>query len=98
MLTKAQERAVIGHMNADHDDAVLLYARVFGHQMNATRAWLTGLDVAHMRLNVETEADTHEMTVALTDPVTDPTSARTVLVAMVGEARRRLAAARPSGA
>jgi len=97
LLTKTQEQAVIGHMNADHDDAVLLYARAFGNQENARRARLTSLDAAHMRLSVETDARTRELTIPLTDPVTDLACAHTVLVAMVGEARRRLAA-RPSGA
>lgn len=88
-MTEAERQRAIAHMNADHAEAVLLYAQVFGRIRDATEATMADLDRHTMQLRVETPAGSREITIPLTREAPSLASARDVLVEMAHEARRR---------
>ena len=77
------EPEILRHMNADHADAVALYAaRLLGR--GGDGAWLmTGIDPEG--IDLRNEAETARLDFAT--PVHDPASARRALVALAAEAR-----------
>lgn len=91
-MTEAERDAAIMHMNADHGDAVLLYAQVFGELPDAQRATMTGLDEDAMGLSVQTSSGSRNVTIPLASPAATLDAARAVLVDMAREARARRAA------
>ena len=90
-MTEAERQRAIAHMNADHAEAVLLYAQVFGRISDATEATMSDLDQHAMQLRVATPAGPRDLTIPLTREALSLASARDVLVEMVREARRRVA-------
>lgn len=96
----AQRAHVIEHMNTDHADAVLRYARFFAGQVTATAARLTGIDARGIDLLVTSPAGAGAVRVEFEQPLAQPDDAHLTLVAMAKEARRRetLASARDAAA
>ena len=90
-MTEAERQAAIAHMNADHADAVLLYAQVFGRIPGATDATMTDLDQHAMRLLVETADGPRRVTVPLSSEARSLASARDVLVDMARDAKAKAA-------
>jgi len=93
MLDASAVRGIVSHMNEDHGDAVLLYAQVLAGMPEATGALLADLNSDAMRLDVHTPDGAHAITIPFDEPLTDKVHARQTLVALVREARRRLAEA-----
>jgi putative heme iron utilization protein len=81
---------IVGHMNDDHGEAMVLYCRVFGERPATTSARMTGIDRHGFDLLAVDEAGEHRVRLPFADDVTTPTQARQALVAMVQEARHRL--------
>lgn len=80
---------IVSHMNEDHADAVLRYARFFGNALSATAARLVGLDTVAMRIAVEFEgAPPAEISVAFPEPLRNADDAHQVMVKMAKDARR----------
>ena len=88
-MTEAELQAAITHMNADHADAVLLYAQAFARMPAARSARMTGLDGRAMRLRVQTEDGEHDVEVPLSRPAATLGAVRDVLVEMVRVARQQ---------
>jgi putative heme iron utilization protein len=80
----AQE--IIGHMNADHPDALLLIARRFAGE-TATEVSMTAVDRLGFHLRIKTGDRVHGRRVAFLREVRNKDEARAVLVEMVREAR-----------
>mgnify|MGYP006274422115 FL=1 len=86
---EAVER-IVSHMNEDHADAVLRYARYFGQSLAAESARLVDLDTRAMRIAVDfPDAPSRRISVAFREPLTSADDAHRVMVAMAKEARRR---------
>jgi putative heme iron utilization protein len=81
----AQE--IIGHMNADHADALLLIARRFAGEV-ASEASMTSVDRLGFHLRLKTGDGVHGRRVAFLREVGSKDEVRAVLVEMVREARR----------
>ena len=80
----AAEPEIIAHMNADHADALALYARVLlGRAGDGWR--MTGIDPEGIDLRRETEAARLDFDA----PVLDASAARRTLVALVQKAREQ---------
>jgi putative heme iron utilization protein len=77
---------IIGHMNADHADALLLIARRFVGE-EATEASMTAVDRLGFHLRLKTGDRVHGRRVAFLREVRSKDEARTVLVEMTREAR-----------
>ena len=86
-MTEAERQSAIDHMNADHGDAVLLYAQVFGGLPTASQATMTDLDTHAMRLLVQVDRESREVAIPLKRSITTLDAAREVLVEMVHDAR-----------
>ncbi len=77
---------IIGHMNEDHSDSVLAYARHFGGRSAATAATLAGIDQAGMDLIVTEASGDQSLRIEFKAPLSGPGDAHPVLVAMAKEA------------
>jgi putative heme iron utilization protein len=78
---------ILEHMNADHADAVLAYARVLADIGDATKATMTAVDRYGFELAVQTPPGPRATRIAFDEPVTTSEDARRVMVAMVKRAR-----------
>jgi heme iron utilization protein len=87
-FTEAEEDRICEHMNDDHADAVLRFARINGGYAEATSARMLGIDEIAMRLEVETADGRVELLVAFPEALTTPEEAHLVIVGMAKDARR----------
>ncbi|MGE0784617.1 MAG: HugZ family protein [Sandaracinaceae bacterium] len=78
---------ILTHMNDDHADACLAYARAFTRAKDATTATMTAVDRYGFELSVATERGPRPARIAFDDDVTTPDGARKALVALVKKAR-----------
>ena len=80
---------IIEHMNRDHADALVLYARGFGG-VEATGAEMVAVDRLGFKLRVATAEGPRGCRVAFPREVTSAGQSRTVLIEMLEECRARL--------
>lgn len=83
---------IIGHMNADHADANLAYAKAFTRATDATAARMTAVDRYGFDLMVDTPAGSKPARIAFEAPVTTPEEVRKSVVALLKKARAKLGA------
>lgn len=79
--------AAIAHMNSDHADAVLAYARRFAGLAWAQAATVVQLDAHGLDLHVQGAGQTTTARVPFAQPLTDPAQLRPTLVALAEQAR-----------
>lgn len=79
---------ILRHMNADHSDALLLFARVFGG-FEADGATMTLVDRLGFHVRLRKGDQVRGLRIPFTREVKSPEETRTVLVEMVHEARKR---------
>ncbi|MGD9615520.1 MAG: HugZ family protein [Alphaproteobacteria bacterium] len=79
---------IVAHMNADHADAVQLYAtRLLGR---AGAGWrMTGIDPEGLDLRRDSESGVETARLDFPEPALSPAAARRVLVSLAERARRR---------
>jgi len=82
---------ILEHMNADHADALVAYARAFTRATTAQASVMTGVDRYGFEMSVETERGPRPARIAFDAPIETPTDARKALVALVKKARASLA-------
>ncbi len=85
--------AAIEHMNSDHADAVLAYARGLGGIHWAQAAVMTGLSAHGIDLTVSGDGRVATVHIPFIPPLSHANQLRPRLVAMAQQARDRLAAA-----
>jgi heme iron utilization protein len=78
---------ILQHMNADHQDALILLARVFAGT-EAQEAVMTSVDRLGFHVRMKTEEGMKGARVAFPSEVSTPVETRKVLVEMVQQARR----------
>jgi putative heme iron utilization protein len=81
-------RGILAHMNGDHADALLAYARVLATIPDAESATMTSVDRYGFDLAVKTSTGPRATRLAFAAPVTTPDEVRAAMVAMVKLARR----------
>jgi putative heme iron utilization protein len=81
------------HMNEDHADAILLYAKAFGNCADATAAQMASIDAQGMNLDVQMNGSdgTQPVRVKFDRDLVDAEDAHQTLIAMVKQARQALA-------
>jgi putative heme iron utilization protein len=79
--------AIVGHMNADHTEAMVLLCHTFSRARETTSAVMTGIDRYGFEMSVETAAGRRPVRLAFPEPVATPDEARRALVALVKQAR-----------
>lgn len=75
------------HMNDDHADAVVLYARVYGDRPDAESAQMRSIDEQGMNLEACVNGETVPVRVSFDRPLADAEDAHHTLVAMLKQAR-----------
>ena len=83
---------VISHMNGDHADAVLAYARGLAGIAEATSATITAVDRYGFEMAIVTPEGKRARRLAFETPVATTDEVRRAMVALVKEARARIAA------
>jgi putative heme iron utilization protein len=81
----------IAHMNADHADAMVLCCKAFSKATDITAATMTGVDRYGFEMSAKTLEGRRPVRVAFARPVETSDELRAALVAMVKDARSRLA-------
>jgi nitroreductase len=79
--------SAIEHMNGDHAEALLAYARGLAGMRWAERATVSGIDAAGVELLVVGAGRSERARVAFVQPLTDPEQLRPALVALAQRAR-----------
>ena len=79
---------IVSHMNEDHADACVAYARAFTRAKEAPEATMVGVDRYGFELSVATEKGPRPARIAIDDEVPTPVEARKALVALVHRARQ----------
>jgi putative heme iron utilization protein len=77
---------IIQHMNADHDDALVLLARKFA-RIESTEATMTAVDRLGFHVRLKTPDGMRGARIAFLREVSNPAETRRVLVEMVQQAR-----------
>ena len=84
-LDPTRKSAIISHMNEDHADACLLYARHFADKQRATNAEMIDVSMSQISLRIEGE----DLTIDFPRVAQDEDDIRAVLVEMVRLAKGR---------
>ena len=82
-ITAAVSDRICKHMNKDHADAVLTYAKVYGQQASATAATMDAIDPEGMDLTAQVDGATVPVRVTFDHPLADAKEAHHVLVDML---------------
>lgn len=85
-LASAAE-GIIKHMNEDHADALLAYAKVLAHIEDATAATMTGVDRYGFEIRVITPGGTRVERLAFDAPVSTRDAVRKAMVDLVRATR-----------
>ncbi|MFO0586491.1 MAG: DUF2470 domain-containing protein [Polyangiaceae bacterium] len=88
----ATEASMIAHMNDDHPDSVLAYARALGEIDGATRALITAIDRYGFELLAVTHEGERRLRLAFRGEVRSSDEARRAFVELVRAARAKLGA------
>lgn len=86
-ITPAVSDRICAHMNDDHANAILLYAKHYGGVENALAAQMLKIQPGSMNLLVQTETSTIPVEIAFDHELADSEDAHQTLIAMVKEAR-----------
>jgi heme iron utilization protein len=78
---------IVQHMNADHKDALVLFARVFAN-MHAQEVDMTSVDRLGFHIRAKTDDGMRGARVAFPREVKDSAEVRTIMIEMVQQARR----------
>lgn len=92
-LTRDVSDRICAHMNEDHADAVVLYAKVYGGAKDAIAAQMVTIDPQGMDLLVvQPEEQTRPIRVEFDHPLNDSEDAHHTLIEMVKQARTHMKA------
>ena len=80
---------ILEHMNRDHPDALVVYARVLGGAADAEAATMVAVDRLGFRLRIRTGDRLHAERIPFPEEVTSADDARRVLIGMLQDARAR---------
>ncbi|MGB3492041.1 MAG: DUF2470 domain-containing protein [Elainellaceae cyanobacterium] len=86
-ITPTVSDRICAHMNDDHAEAILLYAKVYAGVDDALAAQLLKINPASMTLLAQTDDGTISVDVAFDHELVDSEDAHQTLITMVKEAR-----------
>ncbi|ERN40237.1 putative heme iron utilization protein [Rubidibacter lacunae KORDI 51-2] len=92
-LTPQVSDRICAHMNDDHAEAVLLYARIFGQTPQATAARMESIDTEGMNLTADVAGQPTPVRVSFEQPLQTSEDAHHTLIDMVKQARQQAQAA-----
>ncbi|HAC65838.1 MAG TPA: heme iron utilization protein [Cyanothece sp. UBA12306] len=87
-ITPAISDRICKHMNEDHLDAVVLYAKVFGNRPEVETAKMVNIDPKGMNLSVQIKGETVPVRVTFDHVLEDAEDAHHTLIDLVKQARK----------
>jgi putative heme iron utilization protein len=88
-ITPEISNRICKHMNDDHADAVLLYAKAFGNSPNAEAAQMLAIDSQGMDLTVQIDGKKIDLRVQFDRTLENAQEAHHLLVDMVKQAKQQ---------
>lgn len=86
-ITPEVSQRICTHMNDDHAEAVLLYAKAYGKVEGAIAASMTAIDPEGMNLSVTLDNEATTIRIPFERHLTDSEDAHQTLIGMVRQAR-----------
>ena len=86
-ITPEVSQRICTHMNDDHPEAILLYAKVYGKEEGATAARMKSIDPAGMDLDVTLDGNATTLRIPFEHQLADSEDAHQTLIGMVRQAR-----------
>ena len=87
VITPAVSDRICKHMNEDHAEAIVLYAKVFGNSPEAETATMDSIDPQGMNLTANIKGETVPVRIEFNHTLTDSEDAHQTLITMVKQAR-----------
>ena len=87
-ITPEVSKRICAHMNEDHADAVVLYAKVYGNAPDADAAEMESIDPEGMNLITQAGGASTQIRVTFDHVLQDSEDAHQTLIAMVRQARQ----------
>ncbi|MGK7894200.1 MAG: DUF2470 domain-containing protein [Xenococcus sp. (in: cyanobacteria)] len=87
VITPAVRDRICKHMNDDHAEAIVLYAKVFGNSPEAETATMDSIDPQGMNLTAKIKDETVPVRIEFNHTLKDSEDAHQTLIAMVKQAR-----------
>ncbi|NET32371.1 MAG: DUF2470 domain-containing protein [Cyanothece sp. SIO1E1] len=88
-ITAAVSDRICQHMNEDHAEAVVLYAKTFGNVTEATTASMISIDTAGMNLMTQVNGANLPLRIEFDHALEDAEDAHQTLISMVKQARQQ---------
>jgi putative heme iron utilization protein len=88
-FSAAVSQRICAHMNDDHADAVLIYAKAFSNLTDATAAKMLSIDSEGMNLNAQVNGADIPVRIQFDHILKDAEDAHHTLIDMVKQARAR---------
>lgn len=88
---RAHQDDILEHMNSDHSEALVAYAKTFGELPEATGARMLTCDRYGFDILVESPAGKNAVRIPFGAQTDSPEAVRAAMIRLVGEARTRLA-------
>ncbi|PSQ85608.1 MAG: hypothetical protein BRD30_10485 [Bacteroidetes bacterium QH_2_63_10] len=87
VLSEEDAERIIDHMNAEHEEDLLLFAQVYAGRAGASAAQMVGIDAKGIDLEVTLPDGEEEVRITFDRPVHTPEDAHRALVDMALNAR-----------
>lgn len=88
VITPAISDRICQHMNEDHSEAIVLYAKVFGNSPDAESAKMIAIDPQGMDLMAQIAGEETPIRIKFERTLQDSEDAHQTLIAMVKQARQ----------
>lgn len=88
VITPEISDRICKHMNEDHGEAIVLYAKVFGNSPDAESAEMVAIDPQGMDLTAQVEGKETPVRIKFDHTLTDSEDAHQTLITMVKQARQ----------
>ncbi|GBF80032.1 DUF2470 domain-containing protein [Aphanothece sacrum] len=86
-ITPAISERICKHMNQDHSDAIILYAKVYGNTPDTEIAEMLSIDPDGMNLSAKVKDEIIPIRVSFDHPLKDAEDAHHTLIDMIKKAR-----------
>jgi putative heme iron utilization protein len=86
-ITPTVSDRICQHMNEDHSEAIVLYAKVFGNVTNVETAKMLSIDPQGMNLSIENQGESGTVRIEFDHNLQDAEDAHHTLIDMVKKAR-----------
>ncbi|HHP7232894.1 MAG TPA: DUF2470 domain-containing protein [Xenococcaceae cyanobacterium] len=88
IITPTISDRICKHMNQDHQEAIALYAKVFGNSPETETAQMVSIDPEGMNLTAQVKGETIPIRITFDHTLADSEDAHQTLIKMVKQARQ----------